>query len=179
MTVNNCSYTSEKGIHMNIFFIHKCAFCAAKMQCDKHIVKMPLETCQIACTAHRYLDGDEYADKHNLYKIAHLNHPSTVWARSSKSHYEWLISHFEALLDEKLRRYPTKPPHKSGELLEALRKIPDNIPDLGFTPPPQCMPDEYKHDDTVQAYRNYYCGAKAHIATWKWPAKRPEWYVIT
>jgi len=161
---------------MNNFYVHKCPWCAAKMLCDKHIVKMPLESCQQACTAHRVLDGDKYADKHKFYKIAYVNHPCTVWVRSSKANYEWLISHFEALLNEKLRRYPTRPPHKSGELLEALRKVPDNIPDIGLTPPPQCMPDEYKHDDPVQAYRNYYCGAKWSIATWKSPSVKPDWF---
>ncbi len=57
-----------------------------------------------------------------------------------------------------------------------LRKVPDNIPDIGLTPPPQCMPDEYKHDDPVQAYRNYYCGAKWSIATWKSPSVKPDWF---
>jgi len=163
---------------MNIFFLHTDPAVSAVCQVNKHIVKMPLETAQILCTAHRHLDGDGYADQHDLYKVAHLNHPSTVWARSSKSHYEWLISHFEALLAEKLRRYPHRPPHKSGELLDALRKVPDNMPDDGFIPPPQCMPDEYKHSDTVKAYRNYYCGGKAHIASWKWPATRPDWFKV-
>ena len=36
--------------------------------------------------------------------------------------------------------------------------------DSGFTPPPQCMPDEYKQVDTVQAYRAYYTQAKRDLA---------------
>jgi hypothetical protein len=41
--------------------------------------------------------------------------------------------------------------------------------------PPQCMPDDCKGDDTVQAYRQYYAKHKYHIASWK---KRgtPEWW---
>ena len=29
-----------------------------------------------------------------------------------------------------------------------------------FTPPPQCMPDEYKHEDYITAYKQYYIGEK-------------------
>ena len=45
------------------------------------LVKMPLETAQMLCTAHRELDGDEYADRVGLYKTAYKNHPCTIWAR--------------------------------------------------------------------------------------------------
>jgi hypothetical protein len=37
------------------------------------------------------------------------------------------------------------------------------------------MPDEYKCDDTVQAYRNYYIGAKKRFAVWK-HGNYPEWW---
>jgi hypothetical protein len=50
-------------------------------QPDKMLVKMPLETAQMLCTAHRELDGDGYADKVGLYKRAYWNHPCTIWAR--------------------------------------------------------------------------------------------------
>lgn len=47
--------------------------------------------------------------------------------------------------------------HKTWERCsEALREPPEGIPDVLFTPPPQCMPDECKHEDTEVAYRNYY-----------------------
>lgn len=161
---------------MNLFYVHEDPFKAARMLCDKHIVKMPLEKGQMLSTAHRHLDGDEWADSVGLYKVAHLNHPTTMWVRSSADHYQFAVQYFEALLLEKLRRYPDNPPHKSGELLEFLQYLPDNIPYEGFVPPPQCMPDEYKHKNTVTAYRNYYRGAKAHIARWKQPATKPTWF---
>ena len=44
---------------MNIFFLHPDPLTAAEMHCDKHCVKMILETAQMLCTAHRALDGDE------------------------------------------------------------------------------------------------------------------------
>ena len=39
-----------------------------------------------------------------------------------------------------------------------------------FTEPPQCMPDEFKCDDYVRAYRNYYIHK---IGEWKHP---PKWF---
>jgi len=37
------------------------------------------------------------------------------------------------------------------------------------------MPDEYKVDDAVESYRNYYCGAKSGFASWK-GRDVPKWY---
>ena len=33
-----------------------------------------------------------------------------------------------------------------------------------FVPPPQCMPDEYKHEDYITAYKQYYVGEKKRFA---------------
>jgi len=43
---------------------------------------------------------------------------------------------------------------------------------------PQCMPEQYRIEgDPVAAYRNYYIGGKAKIATWKHTAK-PSWFKV-
>ena len=60
---------------------------SAEMHCNKHVVKMILETAQMLSTAHRVIDGDEYADRMGLYKMAHKNHPSTIWTRTSTENY--------------------------------------------------------------------------------------------
>ena len=156
---------------MNIFYLSICPRQAAKDMCDQHIVKMPLETAQILSTAHRVVDGtmvigqtssgrkakrwvlDKYDDK--FYLAAHVNHPSTVWARESIEHYEWLYEHFEALSLEFEKRF--KHSHKSWNKLKFFTsKAPKNISISGFVDPPQCMPDECKDADTVKAYRKYY-----------------------
>jgi len=38
------------------------------------------------------------------------------------------------------------------------------------------MPDEYKHEDAVEAYRAYYMGDKAAIAEWNWGRSAPDWF---
>jgi hypothetical protein len=51
------------------------------------------------------------------------------------------------------------------------------FPDNGFQDPPQCMPDEYKCDDYVQAYRNYYMGEKRYFAKWERGMDKPAWWL--
>ena len=162
------------GKVMNIFYVDKNPKVAAQMMCDKHVVKMILESAQMLCTAHRVLDGDDYADKVGLYKMAHKNHPSTKWTRSSNQHYKWLLLHMIGLMEEYTYRYGKH--HASERLLPHLRQYPKTIPFGDFINPPQCMPDYCKMDDTVLAYQNYYILEKSDFATWKTRGV-PLWYV--
>ena len=159
---------------MNIFYLSEWASEAAQMHCDKHVNGMIKETVQIMSTAHRVLDGDEWADKMGLVKTTHVNHPSTVWARSDVDNYTWMLELLVNLCHEKRRRWPKNKPHKYESLIHALSVVPDNIRDGNHTAPPQCMPDEYKCDNTVQAYRNYYHGEKP-FAVWKY-TDAPSWW---
>lgn len=141
---------------MNIFYLNRCPEVAAEMQCDKHVVKMIVETAQLLSTAHYELTGESPA-----YKPTHKNHPSAVWVRSNVLSYLWTWRHLRALGCEYERRYGKV--HKTiAEHLDALREAPAPLYDNylairdGFTPPPQCMPDECKRDDTVLAYLTYY-----------------------
>jgi len=40
------------------------------------------------------------------------------------------------------------------------------------------MPDQYKSQDAVEAYRNYYLGEKAGFAKWT-NREIPEWFTLT
>ena len=139
---------------MNIFYLSRDPCEAARLQCDRHVVKMILETAQLLSTAHNELDGGQIA-----YKSTHKNHPSAVWVRQSRHNYRWLRRHLKALGDEYTRRYG-KVHATIQKHSEALLWPPNNIPDgdesIGFTDPPQCMPDECKRDDAVLAYQVYY-----------------------
>ena len=163
---------------MNIFFLDKRQDNAAEMHCDKHCVKMILEYAQMLSTAHRVLDGENVHP--DLYKIAHKNHPSTIWTRSSKQHYDWLFRLFRMLSAEYTLRYSNgefkvhKTWDKFGKILETA---PKNIVDNGWIDPPQCMPDHCKKPDTIDAYRNYYLTEKASFSTWNY-SKQPTWWTI-
>ena len=147
---------------MNIFYLDKNPYKAAQYQYNKHVVKMILESAQMLCTAHHcYGDAEQKANV--PYKQAHLNHPSTVWARQSKSTYMWLYNHMMALGTEYYVRYGKT--HltitKCGEFLATP---PKHIQGNEWVQPPQAMPDEYKHKDSITAYWQYYIHGKCHIA---------------
>ena len=159
---------------MNIFYFYDCPILSAQAQPDKMLVKMPLETAQMLCTAHRELDGDEYADEAGLYKRAYWNHPCTVWARESSANYFWLYKHFLALGKEYTFRYG-KTHNSVDKLARALFKQPDNIKRIGMTPLAQAMPDKYKNDDPIKAYRDY-CINEKHYAKWEKGRAMPNWW---
>ena len=144
---------------MNIFYLHKDPVIAAKVQYNKHVVKMILESAQMLCTAHHhYGNGDNVP-----YKKAHYNHPSTIWVRDNIENYAWLYRHMLALGEEYTKRYG-KTHLTINKCKEPLSKAPPGMPWLGFTQPPQCMPDEFKDECSVKAYWNYYIGEKYTVA---------------
>jgi len=157
---------------MNIFYLDKDPVKAAKVQYNKHVVKMILESAQMLCTAHHhYGNGDNVP-----YKKAHYNHPSTIWVRDNCENYAWLYRHMIALGKEYTKRYG-KTHLTITKCKEPLGSTPPDMPWLGFTQPPQCMPDEYKDKCSIQAYWNYYIGEKhivANLKTEKLYERRPE-----
>ena len=158
---------------MNIFYLDEDVMKISRMLCDKHSIKMVLESAQMMSTAHRTLDGDEYANRVGLYQTVHKNHPSTIWTRTTSGNYAWHFALFSAMLAEYQFRYEKL--HKCKVLLTLLEQEPQNIPRGDFSPPPQCMPKKYKSDNTVRAYRNFYVGEKARFASWKNRAV-PDWF---
>ena len=143
---------------MNIFYLDESPVIAAKVQYNKHVVKMILESAQMLCAAHHVLGS-----KLDIpYKLAHKNHPSTIWVRENSIHYDWLYFHMQALGFEYTKRYGKE--HMSITKCRHLHVHPENIPHEPFEQPPQCMPDEYKDKCSIKAYWNYYIGEKHIVA---------------
>lgn len=177
---------------MNIFYLAHNQRVAAEEHCDSHVIKMILESAQLLSTCHRVVDGEEIQRsikekkvwRHpdpwmdaTLYKCTHKNHPDSIWLRESEDNYYWLYELMICLNDEFVRRYNKTDPHLTIQKLQkALTKAPEDIDwRYGFSQPPQCMPPQYRvAGDSVQAYRNYYCGEK-HFAKWT-NTPVPEWY---
>ena len=148
---------------MNIFYLHQSPYIAAKVQYNKHVVKMILESAQMLCTAHHVYGNAE--QKLNVpYKQAHLNQPSTIWTRQCRANYRWLYLHMLALGSEYTKRYNKI--HASIVKCEKFLNIPPaHIPDGEFCEPPQAMPDQYKVPGcSITAYWNYYEGEKYKVA---------------
>ena len=148
---------------MNIFYLHHSPYLAAKVQYNKHVVKMILESAQMLCTAHHVYGNAE--QKLNVpYKQVHLNHPSTIWTRQCRANYGWLYLHMMALGYEYTKRYD-KMHATIVKCATFLNVPPAHIPDGDFCEPPQAMPDQYKVPGcSITAYWNYYEGEKYTVA---------------
>ena len=172
---------------MNIFVTDPDPVISAQTLCDKHVVKMVLESAQMLSTAWREPNdlrsrefSSKYADEHELYKTAHPNHPCSIWVRQARENYKWLYRHFLALCDEYTHRYGKS--HASARLKGPLMWRPfrpsallDAIEEpYGFV---LAMPDEYKSEDIFSSYQNYLMNEKQHFAKWeKDPSRKPTWW---
>ena len=165
---------------MNIFVTDPDPVVSAQVLPDKHIVKMPLETCQmlsiVASPEWGYnlgtlpkLDGTPY----KTAKGAFRNHPCTIWAQQN---FTWLILHGLALCDEYTHRYGKR--HSCQSTIEHA----DTIFPRQDSDPTEFVfagPDEFKYDDTIDIFTKY----KRYIFSKGWsrdnylrdPSRRPEW----
>ena len=98
---------------MNIFVTDPDPVKSAEVLPDKHIVKMPLETCQMLAVVYSkwYFNwGNNLLPKkdgtpYNTEKGAFRGHPCTIWAAQSIANTAWLIQHGFGLLEEYTHRY--------------------------------------------------------------------------
>jgi len=171
---------------MNIFVTDPSPVKSAQCLPDKHIVKMPLECCQMLSIVasekwgHGYgtlpkADGTPYATAKGAFR----NHPCTIWANETIANARWLIKHGLALCEEYSHRY--KKIHSCLHTLAYANKIfpldPAHFTDL--TPFARAMPDEFKFDTSIDIFTAY----KKYIASKPWvcdnylriPERKPEW----
>ena len=92
---------------MNIFVTDPSPTLSARCLPDKHIVKMPLETCQMLSIVCSKKWGHDYGELHRIngepYKTekgAFRNHPCTIWANQCLENTWWLLAHGLALCNE-------------------------------------------------------------------------------
>jgi len=157
---------------MNIFVLDESPRIAAEYHCDKHVVKMLLESAQILSDAHRFYDPRTTLAIYQSYNWR--NHPCCKWARANGSNYKWLWELATELGNEFEMRYGKA--HASTTLVKGpLRKLPKTLHlETPRTPFVQCVPEVYQRPNPVRAYRAYYVGDKLRFA--KWQRGRPEPY---
>jgi hypothetical protein len=174
---------------MNIFVTDSNPTVSARVLPDKHIVKMPLESCQMLSIIfsqwyynwgeiHK-LDGEAY----NTKKGAFRNHPCTQWAAKNIYNTAWLIAHGIALSTEYTHRYGkihscNKTLFESKKLFH--RKTGKSITCFSMADNfARAMPEEYKYDDHIDTFTAY----KMYVASKPWvstnylrdPNRKPEW----
>jgi hypothetical protein len=156
---------------MNIFVLDRDPVIAAQMQCDKHVVKMSLESAQMLCTVHRKFGGTTP----ELYKATHSNHPCTLWAGLSVSNYNWLYQHFIALCDEYTFRYG-KVCMVDTKFRQLLSTPPVGMPEGDLTPFAICMKNQPECivEDPVESYKMFYLTKSFSM---KWTKRdTPSWF---
>ena len=182
---------------MNIFALDKSPEVSAQMSCDKHVVKMILESAQMKSTAHwlhllwengkdlkdfaRVREVKEWLLKntdvslHPPYAMTHVRHPCTLWVSSTLQNYNWHYELLFYLCKEYTKRYNKI--HKTANYLSWFKNnIPQGIKRTGFESFAVCMNDDYKVNlDPVASYRNYYIKDKSRFAKWKY-TQEPSWY---
>lgn len=159
---------------MNIFVLDLIPERAAQYHCDKHVVKMILETAQILSTV---VVGKIPQAREVLYKPTHKSHPCVIWASQSVKNMLWLASLGFALCEEFEYRYGKK--HKSEKIILnatilGLTFPRIKYPEVELTPFTQAMPEKYRNDNPVKAYRDYYKNEKKHLLTYT-KRENPPW----
>ena len=148
-------FTSKK---MNIFLLSRNTKKCAQMYCDQHVIKILLEIVQMLYTAWHIsglpVDWKPPRSKSGArgYKKAHPNHPMCKWVRSSKTAYCFAARLGMELAIEYNCRF-----NKCHACTKHVLWLSEHLPT--FDSPmkfPQCMPDEHKQSDPVQAYLSYY-----------------------
>jgi hypothetical protein len=141
---------------MNIFMLSWDPAECARFHCDKHVVKMIIESAQLLYSAH-WLTDPSYLPP-NAYKLAHKNHPCSKWVRESIENYIWLCRLGWFLCKEYTHRYGKV--HKTEEHIVWLMNHSPEIPYIEMTKPALAMPDEYKQENVIQSYHTFYIESK-------------------
>ena len=146
---------------MNIFVLDKDPTMAAKYMDDVRLPKMCVESAQMMASAlrrHGATDKQMPLTKAGKpYKGGYKHHPCTIFAGDSRDNFMWLADHALELCNEYFRRFDkVHGCHGPIVLMRDMNIIDKIIPKGELTPFAQAMPDEYKDDDVVKAYRSYY-----------------------
>ena len=174
---------------MNIFVTDPNPIECAKVLPDKHVVKMPLECCQMLSIVASDKWGHGYGtlpkangEPYKTDKGAFRNHPCTVWANETIQNHRWLIKHGLALCEEYSNRYAKV--HSCLRTLAYANQIFPVSDAAGrstskLTPFARAMPDEFKLDTSIDTFTAYkmYISSKPWVASnyLRNPSRKPDW----
>lgn len=89
---------------MNIFVVSTSPMISAWVLDDKRLNKMFLETTQLLCTTikinSRWSNLLSQKELESLYRVTHINHPCSVWARKEPQNTWWLFQYWRCLHNE-------------------------------------------------------------------------------
>lgn len=192
---------------MNILFLDKEPKTAANFVPDNYAGKMALEAAQVLCDAIRvklgkkgnlkqvlstplgrtemvapypYVLEEDEEENPFLYLVANMNHPVTLWARYSKTNFNWIVKYAKELvkIDKEVRSKKKGEEVKEHSCIEMIKKCEALSSQVdfswkGLTPPAICHDGKaITSDDAVTSYRFY-----LHFKKCEWSDGRmPEWF---
>lgn len=191
---------------MNIFLLDVLSSFAAMYHCDKHCIKMILETTQLLYSAwwfgrHTFPLPELDPCPYDPYRPTHKNHPSAIWTRAAPEHYVWLLELGFGLCKEYYQRYGRM--HKCISHLERLQEMgpPPHVGQETYTPPvhkiattglpkgihyfhcairddlwDQCAVYTDEKLNAVETYRKYYATKSWQLKWYKDVNRAPMWY---
>ena len=161
---------------MNIFVLDENPITAAQCMDDVRVPKMCVESAQMMASAlRRHGATDEQMPLTKAgkpYRGGYKHHPCTVWAGDSRANFQWLARHAQALLTEYSNRFDKV--HACNGPIHIMSCKDYIIPEGGLMHFAQAMPDEYKDNDAVKAYRAYYHSKQ--FAKWEKGTPAPDWW---
>lgn len=114
------------------------------------------------------------------FRPCHIHHPCAKWVRESLDNYLFLAKLAVALADEFKFRYPKKGTHAcESHARWLLCNYPDFMMDVGLTPFVQAMDNQYKREDPIEGYRNYYLTSKKERGLLTYKSREPPSWVQT
>ena len=165
---------------VNLFVVDRDPIKSAQDLCDKHVVKMPLETAQILSSAfpkeEPFESLREVKPRRVLYRQTHLNHKICRWTRETEENFLWTVRHGIGLCVEFRVRYGHAHSSESVILwcMKNVHKL--QFPSKGLTEFVQAISPDCYLDDPVEAYRKYYVLKKSHFAKWLKGRQPPQWW---
>lgn len=166
---------------MNIFILDNNPEQAARYYCDKHVPKMIVELYQqmgSALRRHGATDSVMPLTKAGKpLKGGYHNHPCTKWVGDSTSNFTWAYLHAKELCKEYTFRYKKRHFCETGIDIMGQCDI-NHFTHTSHTPYAQAMPEEYRDDDAVKAYRTYYIKDKSRFAKWEKGRDTPKWWIV-
>ena len=174
---------------MNIFVTDNCPSQSARNLPDKHVVKMPLETCQMLSIIysdwyygvgklHR-TNGMPYATAKGAFR----NHPCTQWAAANQYNLAWLICHGLSLCQEYTLRYDKihaclRPMLEAKNIYTRCFDVPIETAAVAVNTFTRAMPDDIKYDTTIDTITAYikYLNTKPWLSTnyLRIPSRKPS-----
>lgn len=162
---------------MNIFATDLCPVQSALWLDDKRVIKQILESAQMLCTAvWRYAKPGD--DVKGLYKPAYVRHPCTEWVFSTRSNFNWLVTHALAMCDIYKKVYNRV--HGSRKIIEKCHSLAFRIPEGPLeTFVNATTYKKFLDQSTIsERYRKYMCDKwNNDVRTPTWRLRPiPEWY---